>query len=70
MEMKAKATHAGYDMYFRAKATKSHKKTAGKKHRTVRAHTRMVRGARLFDIPDEQMSEPPVVPKEERRYWH
>lgn len=57
-------------MYFRANATKSRKKAAGKRHRAVRAHTRMVRGARLFDTPDEQMSEPPVVPKEERRYWH
>jgi hypothetical protein len=70
MEMKAKPTHAGHDMHARATATKSHRKAAGKKHRTARAHTRMITGARLFNIPDEQMSEPPVVPKEERRYWH
>lgn len=68
--MKAKPTHAGHGTHFRANATKSHKKATGKKHRAVRAHTRMIRGARLFDIPDEQMPEPPVVPKEERRYWH
>ncbi len=67
--MKAKTTHAGYDMYFRASA-KTPKKAMVKRHRAARAHTRMITGARLFDIPDEQMSEPPVVPKEERRYWH
>jgi hypothetical protein len=68
--MKAKATQAGYDMYIRANAAKSRKRATGKKRRAVKAHTRMISGARLFNIPDEQMSEPPVVPKEERRYWH
>jgi hypothetical protein len=68
--MNAMEAKTGYDMYFRAHQPKAHKKAAGKRHHTAKVHTRRVHHSRIFNVPDEQMSEPPVVPKDERRYWH
>lgn len=67
--MKASKLSTGYDIYFRA-SLKPHRAAPTNKHHATKVHTRRVRDSKLFAIPDEQMSEPPVVPKEERRYWH
>ena len=68
--MKARTVSTGYDMYFRANQSRAHRKAAGSKHRTAKAHTKKIQDSIIFCTPDEQMSEPPVVPKDERRYWH
>jgi hypothetical protein len=67
--MKEKPARTGYDMYFRASDKKTRKKSSARK-RHAKAHTRRLHPSRVYNIPDEQMSEPPVVPKEERHYWH
>jgi hypothetical protein len=67
--MKARGTGTSYGMQSHMAHHKAHKKTA-KKHHAVKAHTRRIPYAKMFNIPDEQMSEPPVVPREVRRYWH
>jgi len=68
--MKAMGAGTGHDVGFRASASKTHRKAGGRKHHTAKVHTRRIHYSRVFNTPDEQMSEPPVVPKDERRYWH
>jgi hypothetical protein len=67
--MKPRSATTSYDMYFRASRSKT-RRVHPQKKRLQRAHTRKVPLSRIFDIPDEQMSEPPVVPKDERKIWH
>ncbi len=66
--MKGKQIGSGYDMYFRGSLRSQ--KAAHHKKQHAREHTKRLRDARIFNIPDEQMAEPPVVPKDERKYWH
>ncbi len=66
--MKARSVATGYDIYFRASQSRIHR-VHPQTRRVHKAHSKRAPLSRIFDIPDEQMSEPPVVPKDERKLW-
>ncbi len=68
MEMRDNTMGATHHVHFQARG-RAHKVGSGRKHH-AREHTKRLSASRMFNVPDEQMSEPPVTPKDERRYWH
>jgi len=68
--MKTISAGTGYGRHMRAHVPRPHRKAEGVRHHAARVHTKRVKDKVVFHMPDEQMSEPPVVPKDERKYWH
>lgn len=70
--MKRTATALGFDIYFRSSYAR-HKKRSGtqKRHPAGAKGTRSGQAirVRISDIKDDEMSEPPVTPKDERKIW-
>ncbi len=66
--MKPRSVATGFDIYFRASQSRVHRLHPSSK-RTHKVRARKAPVTQIFDIPDEQMPEPPVVPKDERKIW-
>jgi len=70
--MRKPISSSGFDIYFKSSYQKAKKRLgAHKRHPTgARSHRRehVVR-ARMADIKDDEMAEPSVTPRDERKIW-
>jgi|GEM_PF-2592554 hypothetical protein len=70
--MKKPISSSGFDIYFRASYQRAKKRgSTHKRHQTgARSHRReRIAQTRIADMKDDEMAEPPVTPKDERKIW-
>lgn len=69
--MKKHAAAPSFDIYFRASYQKTKKRSGMHKKRlvTARSKHRKKHAVGVWDIKDDEMPEPPVTPKDERKIW-
>ncbi|MEM2838512.1 MAG: hypothetical protein QW505_05825 [Thermoplasmata archaeon] len=70
--MRKPISSSGFDIYFRSSLVRARKKTGARKRHPIGARSaRRARQApvRISDIGDDEMAEPSVTPKDERKIW-
>lgn len=70
--MKKPASAPRFDIYFRASYQKARKRSGVHKKHPIGARSarrRHLAPIRISEIKDDEMTEPPVTPKDERKIW-